>query len=251
MIAEIKLAGKAYTIDLNKPLDISMELRDGPSNVNVWYVDPPSISPHVAEGMAINVSEGASVNFNDIAFNPHAHGTHTECVGHITKAFHSVNQSLQQYFFLAKLVTIAPERKGQDFVISQKQLEYALSGGVPEAVVIRTLPNTRDKCSRQYSNTNPPYVAKEAMEWLVAQKVEHLLLDLPSVDKEKDNGELASHHAFWNTSGAIRHRATITELIYVDNSIADGSYFLELQLAPFQNDASPSRPILYAIMNEK
>ena len=43
-----------------------------------------------------SVQEGASVNFNNIAFNPHAHGTHTECVGHITKAFYSEKKCLKR-----------------------------------------------------------------------------------------------------------------------------------------------------------
>jgi hypothetical protein len=29
--------------------------------------------------------QGSSTNFNNIYFNPHGHGTHTECVGHITE----------------------------------------------------------------------------------------------------------------------------------------------------------------------
>jgi hypothetical protein len=73
------------------------------------------------------------------------------------------------------------------------------------------------------------------------------LIDLPSVDKEQDEGKLLSHNAFWNTSGKLRLDATITELIYVENTIEDGSYFLNLQIAPFENDASPSKPILYKI----
>ena len=73
------------------------------------------------------------------------------------------------------------------------------------------------------------------------------MIDLPSVDKEKDNGALLAHKAFWNFDGAIRNEATITEFIYVPNTIADGVYFLNLQVAPFENDASPSRPVLYKI----
>ena len=77
--------------------------------------------------------------------------------------------------------------------------------------------------------------------------VEHLLIDLPSVDKEKDGGMLVSHRAFWDFKGKIRANATITELIYVNNRIIDGTYLLNLQVAPFENDASPSRPLLFKI----
>ena len=70
---------------------------------------------------------------------------------------------------------------------------------------------------------------------------------MPSVDKEKDNGQLLAHKAFWDVNGNIRKEATITEFIYVPNKVEDGSYILNLQIAPFENDATPSKPILYKI----
>ncbi|NJB71057.1 kynurenine formamidase [Saonia flava] len=249
LIATIKQNSRNYRIDLSKALDISIPLRGKASNVNAWYVDSPKIEPHISDGRKVKVSEGASVNFNNIEFNPHAHGTHTECVGHITKDFYSINKHLKKFFFLAEVVTIAPEKKENDFVISKKLMEYVLEGKNCDALVIRTLPNTKGKLTRQYSHTNPPYISEEAMRFLVSKKVEHLLIDLPSVDKEKDNGTLASHKAFWQIGGKIRTQATITEFIYVKNSIKDGPYLLNLQVAPFENDASPSRPVLYKILN--
>lgn len=251
MTAKITYNTKNYNIDLLNPLDISMPLHGNASNVNAWYVDPPKILPHTEGDFVGKVSEGASTNFNDISFNPHAHGTHTECVGHITEEFHSVNKCFDQFFFMAEVITIAPEKQKGDFVISKKQLKYALGNKKRQAVIIRTLPNLSDKLSRQYSDTNPPYLLEEAAELLVECGVEHLLIDLPSVDKEKDNGELLAHNAFWNIKGAIRHKATITEFIFVANTIQDGKYFLNLQIAPFENDASPSRPILYEILDKE
>ncbi len=234
-------------IDLSKPLDISIPLRGDASNVNAWYVNHPKIEPHTEGDFVGKVSEGASTNFNNISFNPHAHGTHTECVGHITEDFHSVNQSLNQYFFKAEVITLAPEKYQDDFVISRKQLQYALGNKKREALVIRTLPNLKDKLSKQYSNSNPPYLLEQAAELLVEKGIEHLLIDLPSVDKEEDGGALLAHNAFWCTNGKIRKQATITEFVFVPNTVRDGKYFLNLQVAPFENDASPSRPVLYKI----
>ncbi|PWL39447.1 metal-dependent hydrolase [Flagellimonas aquimarina] len=245
MIASIKYNSKNYKIDLSNPLDISIPLQDGSKNVNAWHIDPPKIKPHKDGDFVGKVSQGASTNFNDIWFNPHAHVTHTECLGHITEGFYSVNQELKQFFFLAEVITVAPEKKGKDFVISEKQLKYALGNKKREALVIRTIPNLKNKCSMQYSNTNPPYLLEEAAHFLVAKGISHLLIDLPSVDKEKDGGTLLSHNAFWNMGGRPRSSATITEFIYVKNEIEDGCYFLNLHVAPFENDASPSRPILY------
>ena len=100
----------------------------------------------------------------------------------------------------------------------------------------------------QYSNTNPTYLSEKAAIYLKEKGIKHLLIDLPSVDKEKDDGQLLSHNAFWNTSGKLRMDATITEFIYVPNSVEDGEYLLNLMIAPFENDATPSKPILYKII---
>ena len=247
MIATVKYRNKNHQIDLSKPLDISMPLRGNTSNVNAWYVPPPKIEPHTEGNFIGKVSEGAAINFNDISFNPHAHGTHTECVGHITEDFHSINQNMSRFFFYAELITIAPERYQGDLVISPKQLQYALGNKKREAVIIRTLPNLKDKINRQYGHTNPPYLLGTAAQLLADKGVEHLLVDLPSVDKEKDDGALWAHKGFWGVEGTVRKSATITEFIFVANSIHDGTYFLNLQIAPFENDASPSRPVLYAL----
>jgi kynurenine formamidase len=248
MIATIQHNSKKYEIDLTKPLDISIPVKASKSNVNAWHVGKPKIRPVRVGNWIGKVKKGASVNFNKITFNPHAHGTHTECVGHITKKAYSINQSLKQFFFLAEVITVAPERHDKDFVISKKQLQFALGNKKREAIIIRTIPNTTEKLSKHYSDTNPPYLLEEAAIYLKNKGVKHLLIDLPSVDKEKDDGHLLAHNAFWNTSGNIRLDATITEFIYVANTISDGTYILNLQIASFENDATPSKPVLYKLL---
>ncbi|WP_297702970.1 cyclase family protein [uncultured Eudoraea sp.] len=245
MLARIKHSSKEYKIDLSKPLDISIPLRGNESNVRAWNLDSPIIEPHTEEGFIGKVSEGSSTNFNDISFNPHAHGTHTECIGHITEESYSINKQLSDYFFLAEVVTIAPEKYQNDLVVSRKQIQYVIGNKKCESLIIRTLPNLQEKLSRKYSNTNPPYLLEEAAQYLVDRGINHLLIDLPSIDKEKDNGALLAHRAFWQVEGNLRTKATITEFIYVNNSIKDGTYILNLQLAPFENDATPSRPVLF------
>ncbi|WP_373516232.1 cyclase family protein [Pricia sp.] len=250
MIAKITFDTLDYHIDLSSPLDISISLRGDAQNVNAWGLAHPQITPHIEGDFIGKVSAGGPVNFNDIAFNPHAHGTHTECVGHITEEFHSINQNLNRFFFLSELISVTPALQKDDWVLSKHILERALQDKKPTALVIRTMPNDRKKLSRHYSDMNPPYCLEEAMQFLVEIGVEHLLIDLPSVDKEKDDGKLRAHKTFWNFDGQLRKQATITELIYVPDGIEDGPYFLNLQVAPFENDASPSRPVLYKIHEE-
>lgn len=248
MLTTIQYNSRKLKIDLSQPLDISIPIKDSKSNVNAWYIGPPTIEPEVFDGDTISVEKGAAVNFNTITFNPHSHGTHTETVGHITKEKYSINKYLKQFFFLAEVITVAPEKLGDDYVISAKQLQFALGNKKRDALVVRTMPNTRDKKSRQYSNTNWTYFQEDAIKLLVKKGIKHLLIDLPSVDREEDGGELKGHKAFWNTKGKIRKDATITEFIYVSNKIEDGMYMVNIQIAPFENDATPSKPILYKVI---
>lgn len=247
MIAEIKYNSRKYGIDLSKPIDISIAIDPSKQNVNAWYIGPPKIYPVATDDWVGSVAQGADVNFNMIEFNPHSHGTHTETVGHITEKVYSIHKHLNQFFFLAEVVTIPPENLNEDFVITKRQLQFVLGNKKRDAIVIRTLPNLSDKKSMQYSNTNPTYLLEEAAVYLREKGIKHLLIDLPSVDKEKDEGRLLSHNAFWNTSGKLRLDATITEFIFVPNTVEDGTYFLNLMIAPFENDASPSKPVLFEI----
>ncbi|ARV07501.1 metal-dependent hydrolase [Polaribacter sp. SA4-10] len=248
MKAVIEYNSRKIEVNISEPIDISIPIDVTKESLNAWYVEDPKISPEVEDGFEISVANGAVVNFNNIHFNPHSHITHTECVGHITKEVHSVNQNLKYFIFLAEVVTVVPENNGEDFFISEKQLKTALKNKKRDAIVIRTLPNLSDKKSMKYSNTNPPYLLEEAAIYLREKGIKHLLIDLPSVDKEKDGGALLSHNAFWNTAGEIRMHATITEFIYVPNHVEDGEYLLNLMIAPFENDATPSKPILYKII---
>ena len=247
MLATININNSRLTVDFSKPLDISIVMSDSSQNPLAWYLEKPQIYPVQLGDWVGRVSQGAAVNFNSISFNPHAHGTHTECLGHITKAFYSVNDALKSFFFMAEVITISPVLIGQDYLLSLAAITQKLKGKTPTAVVIRTLPNTISKISQKYTNTNWPYLDHKAAEFLRDLGVEHLLIDLPSVDKEKDNGALLAHKAFWNIPEAPRKNATITEFVYVKDTIKDGPYVLNLQVAPFKNDASPSRPVLYEI----
>ncbi len=235
-------------VDFSEPIDISIPLQDSEQNLRAWYLSKPVIEPVKMDEWVGSVQSGASVNFNNIQFNPHGHMTHTESVGHITPGFYSVNKVLDNYFFRAELISVVPENKGKDRVISAKQIMGLLGVKKPQALVIRTLPNTQSKKSRKYDDTNWPYMEEDAAVFLRELGVDHLMVDTPSVDKERDGGALLAHKAFWHYPERIRKGATITELIYVPNTVEDGSYLLNLQIAPFENDAAPSRPVLYKLV---
>ena len=129
-----------------------------------------------------------------------------------------------------------------------KQLPATANG----SLIIRTLPNDESKLTREYLESIPPFFSTEAMKFIVEIGVKHLLVDMPSIDRIFDERKLSNHRIFWNVEqGAFELNEkslinnTITELIYVPNEIADGSYLLNLQIAAFASDASPSRPLLF------
>ena len=253
--ATIHHNSQTFAVDFSNPIDISITLTNTDDNPIAWYIEKPVIEPVRFGHWIGKVSEGSSsTNFNNIFFNPHGHGTHTECLGHITKEFYSINTSLKTFFFTAELISITPHNRSDDFVITREQIEKALNGEIPEAIVIRTLPNLRDKLSKKYSDTNPPYLDEKASEFIREIGIKHLLIDLPSVDKEHDEGKLLAHKAFWNVKNVqelnddARLDATITEMIFVEDEILDGSFLLNLQIVSFENDASPSKPVLYQIL---
>lgn len=242
-----------FEIDLSKPLDISIPLTNTDANPIAWYIEKPEIEPVRFGDWIGKVSEGSSTNFNNIFFNPHGHGTHTECLGHITSEFYSINKCLKQFFFLVELISIEPENLNGDKIITKEQIQKGLKGKTLEAIIIRTLPNLDSKKHKNYSKTNPPYLLEEAATFLREIGIKHLLIDLPSVDREEDEGRLLAHKAFWNVKDVdnlnadARLDCTITEMIFVDDTIKDGSYILNLQIASFENDASPSKPVLFKI----
>ncbi len=240
--------GSYWTADLDRPLDISIPLREGPDTVNCFHAPLMEATPVRAGDFTGSVELGGPVNFFNVRINPHGNGTHTECVGHITREKFTLNQCLTNFHFVAKLHSVFPQAQiDGDRVVTREQVEGALEPGEAEAFILRTLPNHEDKCRRHYSGANPPYLHPDAVSWLTACGVSHLLIDLPSVDREEDGGKLAAHRAFWNYPDAPRTGSTITELIFVNNLIPDGLYLLNIQITSIELDASPSKPVLYAL----
>ncbi len=242
--------------ETQNPLDISISVNSSDQSVRAWYLGIPEISPVRTNEFLGSIVEGGSVNFRNIFFNPHGHGTHTECCGHITPEVYSINKTIKQFFSKCLLISVEPEKvwneeyKIHDFVITKEQIQAKLIHIEScEAIIIRTLPNDNIKLAMNYSNSNPPYFESSVVDLLNELEVIHFLTDLPSVDRELDGGQLAFHHRFWNVPENPNLERTITELVFVSSTIKDGAYMLELQVAPIENDASPSRPVLYEIKN--
>lgn len=238
--------GKQYSADLQNGIDLSISVKVG-DTVNAYYAHPVTMEPYVAGEWIGSVEKGGPVNYRDIFFSPHGHGTHTECFGHIHQEVESVNEHIKAFHLVAQLVSVEPTKMvNGDLVITKELLEEA-SLQSASGVIIRTKPNDDSKKSRKYSGHNPPYLSVEAVEYLVAMGCEHLILDVPSIDRESDEGKLLGHRAFWKYPENTRKDCSVTELAYIPTEVSDGLYLLNLQVAPFENDAAPSRPVIFPL----
>ncbi len=242
MLINIEWNKKKFSVDLNKPLDISIPLRSGENNPNAYHIQHPVFEPFKAGNFIGSVAKGGSVNCEDLFINAHGNGTHTECVGHISKERITINQTLKTFFSVAQLISV----KAENNIVTKRSVEKLFNESA-ESLIIRTLPNGDDKLTEKYSGNNPTYLEAELCLWLRERNIKNLLIDLPSVDVEEDGGELAAHHAFWNYPAQPRLDATITEMIFVDDKIKDGIYLLNIQIASIESDASPSKPVLYEL----
>ena len=261
-------SGRRWRTRLTDRFDLAIALEfDGPQP-RFFAAHPASAQPLQVGRFSGAVTAGASCNCSMHTLSPHCHGTHTECVGHVTGDRTVLTEMTPVAPRLALLATVAPEALGDsgdtgaatatatDPVLTRRLLAAvaAAAGDVPwTALVIRTLPNGLDKQHRVYTGPCPaPYFTSEAMRWVVERGVGSLVVDLPSLDRADDGGELMAHRIYWglprlgtDSRQAQRRTALVTELAYVPDTAPDGVYLLDLQVPAFVADAAPSRPVLY------
>ena len=250
-------------VDFSKGKDISIPLFFNGDQPNTYNVNKAISKPYKDGQFIGDTREGGPCNFETYNFTPHCNGTHTECIGHITKERVSILNSLQEEMIFSSLITVDPEKSDEnynpelnkeDLVITKQQLETKIKtvgSNFLEALIIRTLPNSEEKKQRNYMQEPSSFFTIEAMNYIVELGIKHLLVDMPSVDRLFDDGVLSAHNIFWETEekklNLNTSNKTITEMIFVSDNIKDGKYLLNLQFAPFVADAAPSRPILYKI----
>ncbi len=236
-----------HFIDLSKPIDISIPLLSGIS-VNAFHIPYAQFDPIRVGSFVGSVAEGGSANCENLKINAHGNGTHTECVGHISKEKITINQCLKQFHFYAELITVYPTKiENGDRVIFDSQIDLESLSKNTQAIIIRTQPNSTDKLVQQYSGNNPCYLDDSLTKHIREAGIKHLLIDLPSVDREEDEGQLAAHHSFWDYPNNPRLDMTITEMVYIPDNVKDGQYFINIQIAPIESDASPSKVLLYEL----
>lgn len=226
-------------VDLSCPISISIPIAHG-ATPNAFHLPYPEFAPFRAGDFVGSVEEGGPVRCDVVTFAPHGNGTHTECVGHIAGQAYVLTDCLRSPISMARLVTVSLEQSDRGLVVSRNAIEDALKGVQTPSLVVRTLPNHASKRSQVWSGANPPFVHADAMKLIVDAGIQNLIIDLPSVDPEEDGGALEAHHIFWQWPHAPRVHCTISELVFIPDTVPDGLYGICIGAAPFVADAAPS-----------
>jgi kynurenine formamidase len=262
--------GTALLADLAAGASLARVLEFQGPQLRCFGAAPASSEALVVGDFNGRVDQGGSCNCSVLTLTPHANGTHTEGVGHLTSERFDAYRVIPQRLLLAVVLSMEPElaatspegslpppRPG-DRLLTRGALLRAwpappVSRLSARALVVRTLPNERDKFAEAGADT-APFLSREAATWLVERGIEHLVVDIPSLDRGHDGGELTAHRIFFGLprgSNALfeaqRRGCSVTELAYVADSISDGWYFLSLQSPAIAGDAVPTRPVLYPL----
>ena len=256
MNIEFENEGHCYRSDLSLGVSLARPIQFLESQSNPWNVPVPTKNPVTTDDFTGSTSAGGACNVDQLSLVPHCHGTHTETIGHIVNDDHFVSDLSIPTVIPAVVVSVFPVAADSlsdtylpafgksDQVITAEHLQREIkkwAGFAAQALVVRT-----DSVDAFFTN--------EAMAAIVDAGVEHLLVDLPSVDRLNDDGLLSNHRIFWDvedgcceTHEKSRTSHTITELIRVPDQVADGQCLLSIQAPAIESDAAPSRPIAYPI----
>lgn len=267
MQIQIEISGQNYRVDLDSGQRISIPQTFDERQPRHFGAAGASKSPLRLSGFVGDTVDGGSCNVDQISIIPHCNGTHTECAGHILHDNLTVNQVLDDVFLPATLITVSPiparscresylpELQAADQLITAGLLQQLLTNvdsGFIDVLVIRTLPNLSGKCYKDYSDGTAPFFSLEAIDYISSIGVNHLMVDIPSVDRTFDGGMLRNHRRFWDIApgehvSVQTSTRTISELIYVPDDVTDGAYLAHIQLPDLALDAIPSRIWLFKV----
>jgi arylformamidase len=278
MYAELTIGGTRVRVALDRGVSLAIPVEFSGANgtglgPRHFGAPPPASRPYSVGNFSGSVATGASCNCSTLSLIPHCQMTHTESVAHLTREPGDAWRVVPRGLLAAVVVSVSPEPAressestdpqpwGTDTLITRRRLRAAWPPArpganqfEPVAAIIRTLPNDKAKLTRDYSDSVPPYLTREAVQWLVEKRIEHLVVDLPSLDRTHDEGHLVGHRLFFGLppgssarGDAARSRATITELAFIPDEVPDGPCMLSLAVPALGGDAVPSQPIVYPL----
>lgn len=246
-----------FRVALDNPISLARAVEFDGGGLR-FFGAPPATSAALRVGAFHGaVAGGASCNCSTLTLTPHCHGTHTECLGHLTSERIDAWRLVPRGLMSAVLVTVQPERS----VVGREALAAALArtfATMPPPLRGVTALILRTDCEDEAM----AHLSPGAAALLVEHGILHLVLDLPSMDPAEDGGELAAHRVFFglparHRDGSVtraaeahkeRARCTITEFAQIPPDVADGAWLLQLAVPALGGDAVPSSPLLYPMV---
>ena len=253
----IKDKNNSYSIDQRLGKCISIPYNYNGDQPNFYNAPQGKSQPMQQDGFSGDISGGKGCKVISIEQNIHCTGTHTECAGHILSNSISINEVLNHEYIFTALITVSPVKSSQsdetyhcsidnnDMVITSKMI----IGKVPKnslGLIIRTSPNSNSKMNKKYNSSNTPFFTSNAIQYINDYGIRHLVVDTPTIDRYDDGGALGNHHLFFEKKPP--YKKTITEMVYIDDKIKDGSYLMTIEIPPMMLDAAPSRPFIFKLM---
>jgi kynurenine formamidase len=255
-VAEVNVTD-GVAVDFTAATSLARTLDFAAPNPRHFGAPPAHSAPFAAGSFNGEVARGASCNCRSVTLIPHCNGTHTESASHLTIEQRPLHEILPMAPLAALLLTVAPVVAagcGEDTVPAPQAGDRLITRAAvvaawdryaqarPRALLLRTGTGWRD--------TAPPFLSRQLALELVSRGVEHLVIDLPSVDRAEDQGRLTVHRVFFglpadstHLADAQRPFATITEFACFPAALADGPCAVQLQIPDWSGDAVPSRPL--------
>ena len=249
--------GAGFRVSLDAPISLARAIDFDGGGLRFFGAPPASAAALRVGAFHGAVAGGASCNCATLTLTPHCHGTHTECLGHLTAERIDAWRIAPRGLMSAVLVTVQPQRG----VVGREALAAALArtfSTMPPPLRGVTALILRTDCE----DDSMAHLAPAAAALLVEHGIQHVVLDLPSMDPADDGGELSAHRIFFglparHRDGAVtraaearaeRARCTITEFARIPADLSDGAWLLQLALPELGGDAVPSSPLLYPMV---
>src|SRR6202048_906202 len=135
--ARIAVGGRELSIDVSRPVMLAVALDFAGPQPRHFGAPRASSQPFEAAGFKGSVAQGASCNCELITLIPHCNGTHTECVGHLTRERLDAYRGAPAGLLPALLLSVSVERAAAsgegsdpapqpgDLLITRRALERA------------------------------------------------------------------------------------------------------------------------------
>ena len=269
MNMQITLANRRFQVRTDHGVDISQRQSFDESQPRFFGAPAANSEALQSDEFCGDTAAGGSCNVSRITTVVHCNGTHCESARHVSHNAPTIAETLSAALVPALVLTPTQKRADRqtdnlsvtprptDLVWTRTALEDAVADVKLEAGLIASLQavilRSGSVSGQDYDQQSYPFLTLDAARWLRQHQIAHVLTDTPSLDRADDEGQLSAHRIFFGlplTGTQVPEYLpprTITEMLHIPEKILDGLYLLNHNVAPWQQDAAPARPVLFPL----